>query len=947
MHQMQKLFIRATTLLAILALLLPVTALAQTSRTTGALQGTVTDTQGSPLPGVTVTITSPNLQGSRTEVTDANGKYVIPSLPPGTYRAEYSLSGVKNAVREGIEVHVQQVPAINVSLSLALSESVTVIASQVVVDPTQTASQHVMDEAHLKYTAVGSLNRSYQSVLAQAPGVTTGGGNPQVMGANNAQNDWYVDGVNTTDPVTHTFGGNMAFDAIQEITIVTLGKDAEYKSSGGTVNVITKSGGNGFSGSVDYRYNDPDFLEQGKETTNAAPVFFGGPPGAESLRFNKTLQTDKSEQPQVTFGGPVMRDKLWFFLGTHRPETSRQAANRFGFQPGLRAFTGWNTHGKLTYTPWANQTLTGKYTDSHALFTHTQDSSFFRPEADSQQTQFSRIWGIAYDAVLSSKWLGNVQVAHRPGSLASFPLSNDITTVGIIDNATSIRSANFTNNQGRTSFRNEVIASTTYYMEKFGTNALKFGVNFDHNEFTSFNNATGDPFTVSDFDAARFCNPDFTYRLGGVDLHLPAGVKCSAVMNINVSTTVPKRITMGIINPESTVEADTQSFYIQDEWRPIPRLTTRVGLRYDRTQWENFGTAQVPDFELWQPRVGLAYDVFNNANTVIHAYGGKVADENQLTLPSFGVPQPFVSLRFNFNATTNQYVFSPVAGILQVFGGLYDQEVKPSFSNQYSLGVTQRVFKNTSVGLSYEKRTQHGLFEDYCGTLDEPLDCTMTNHPGPADTPQALRSDYRGYILRVESRPTNWLDMTFSWTHSKSRGSTESTQNQNTSFDTYPENFRYTYGYLSDDASDRVKLNGYARLPWAFTFGTSWRWDTGQTWSVSRTHPLAGGTEFLEPRGSRRFPHFNQLDMQLQKDFQVSNFRFGLIGSVINVLNSETPIGINGNPGTFAIEDPNNPGHLFIDPNQQTGANRLSRTFSQYTSFQRPRRFEAGVRFEF
>lgn len=186
-------------------------------------------------------------------------------------------------------------------------------------------------------------------------------------------------------------------------------------------------------------------------------------------------------------------------------------------------------------------------------------------------------------------------------------------------------------------------------------------------------------------------------------------------------------------------------------------------------------------------------------------------------------------------------VFSPTGSFLQVFGGLYDQEVKPSHSNQYSLGVTQRVFKNTSVGLSYEKRTQHNLFEDYCGTLDEPLDCTMTNSPGPANTPQALRSDYDGYILRVESRPTNWLDMTFSWTHSKSRGSTESTQNQNTSFDTYPENFRYTYGYLSDHASDRVKLNGYARLPWDVTFGTSWRWDTGTPWSVSRAHALAEG----------------------------------------------------------------------------------------------------------
>src|SRR5687767_10955759 len=164
---MQKFLVRTTTLLAILTLLLPVTVLAQTSRTSGGIQGTVTDTQGNALPGVTVTVTSPNLQGSRTEVTDADGKYAIPAIPSGTYKAEYTLSGVKNQVRDGIVVHAGQAPAINVTMEIGVSETVTVTASQVVVDPTQTQTQHVMDEDHLKYTTVGSANRSYQSVLQQ------------------------------------------------------------------------------------------------------------------------------------------------------------------------------------------------------------------------------------------------------------------------------------------------------------------------------------------------------------------------------------------------------------------------------------------------------------------------------------------------------------------------------------------------------------------------------------------------------------------------------------------------------------------------------------------------------------------------------------------------------------------------------------------------------------
>jgi len=964
---MQKLFVRATTLLAVLVLLMPGVMLAQTSRTTGAIQGTVTDSQGNALPGVTVTITSPQLQGSRTEVTDADGKYAIPALPPGTYKAEYTLSGVKNQVRDGIEVHAAQAPAINVTMELGVSETVTVTASQVVVDPTQTQTQTVMDEDHLKYTTVGSANRSYQNVLAQAPGVTTAGGNPQVSGANNAQNDWYIDGVNSTDPVTHTFGGNMAFDAIQEISVITLGKDAEYKSSGGTVNVITKSGGNEFSGSFDYRYNDPDFLEQGKEKKFVAPTTFGGPVGAESLRFDKNLQTDKSEQPQATFGGPVMRDKLWFFIATHKPETNRVAPNLFGFQPADRTFTGWNTHGKITFTPWSNQTFTGKFTDSHALITATASngtSSFFRPEAETQQTQHSWIYAGAYDAVLSSKWLANFQISHRPSSLASTPMSGDLSTVGVIDNATSIRSVNATNDQGRTAERNELIASTTYYMEKMGTHAFKVGVNFDHTEFTSYNNATGNPANIPGFDAGTFCNPAFTYTVGGVANHLPAGTQCTAILTLNVSAAIPRRITMGIINPESTVEGDTRSFYVQDEWRPIPRLTARLGLRYDATDWENHGGAPPPSFELWQPRVGVAYDIFNNASSVVHAYGGKIGDENQLTYPSFGVPLPFVSIRFNQN-TAGVWSFSPTGTQFAVSGGLYDDEVDPSYSNQYSVGITQRVFRNTSVDLTVEKRTQHNLFEDYCGTLADQLDCYITNHPGPAGSPQPLRADWRGAILKVESRPMNWLDFTFSWTHSKSRGSTESTQNQNTSFDYFPNTFVNTYGYLTDDASDRVKLNGYARLPWDFIVGLAHVWDSGQTFSVSRADATGAGTEFLEPRGSRRLPHLSQTDLQLQKDFTVGRFRFGLIGSVINLFNKETVTARNGGPGTLATyngcvgktaTDPNTFSPcsaadrltgLYTDPNQTTGANRFAGTFLQPTAFQRPRRYEVGVRFEF
>jgi len=209
-------------------------------------------------------------------------------------------------------------------------------------------------------------------------------------------------------------------------------------------------------------------------------------------------------------------------------------------------------------------------------------------------------------------------------------------------------------------------------------------------------------------------------------------------------------------------------------------------------------------------------------------------------------------------------------------------------------------------------------------------------------------------ILKVESRPTANSNIIASITHAKSRGSVEYTQNAGTDFDIYPVHFINRYGYLSDDAKDRIKIDGYYRFPWQITFGANFQWDSGTPWSVTQTAStfsatgvsLPYGTYYIEPRGSRRFPHFNQLDLQLQKDFTFGPVRAGLIATVFNALNSELPLTISGNAGSRGRIDPAT-GRLFIDPNQQTGVNRISATFGQYQSFQRPRRYEAGIRFEF
>jgi hypothetical protein len=172
--------------------------MAQTTATTGALFGIVSGADGQPLPGATINLTGPALQGARATTTNAGGEYRFPLLPPGTYRVEAILSGFEPRTREDVVVSLNKVTRTDLTLSLSrVSEAVTVRGDAVVIDPTQTNTQVNLKEDFLKNASVGQAARSYQSALDVIPGVadqTGAGGNPSFFGANLGQNSYQVDG---------------------------------------------------------------------------------------------------------------------------------------------------------------------------------------------------------------------------------------------------------------------------------------------------------------------------------------------------------------------------------------------------------------------------------------------------------------------------------------------------------------------------------------------------------------------------------------------------------------------------------------------------------------------------------------------------------------------------------------------------------------------------------
>jgi hypothetical protein len=929
-------FFRFTSLsLAIALLLVPSFGFAQTSANTGAIFGTVTDTSGGVLPGVTVTVTSPNFQGSRTAVTDAKGEYVLPLLPPGTYKAEYSLTGLKTVVQTGIGVNATVSTKQDAKLSLGVAETMTITANRIVVDPTQTTQQQSFKTDHLKYAAIGQQGRSYQTVLSQAAGSAGpngangpgGGGNPQVFGSNQGQNQWRFDGLNTTDPVTHTFGTNFVFDAIQEISVQTAGYEAEYgKATGGVVNVITKSGGNNFSGTADVRLSNQHMISKGHKHQEA---------NASLLAFDRSTQIFKNWGPQATLGGPIQQDKLWFFVSGQRLHNHIQPPNVNGFLPGDRQFIGYNTFGKLTATLTPNQTWGLKYTYNPALIPFAQQSSSVPPEADRDQYQTTRVYNGTWDAVLSSQWIASVQVGRLLEFLKSSPHSGDITTTGWVDLTTGLPSVNFTNFQESDRDRDELLASTSYFWKGAGTHQFKVGTDLDKNVFKRVNFTTGTPIDPT------MCNPTFNGANGVQSTGQPGNLPCGAIYR-------PSR---GVINredvstqiPELDFKSQSRTFYAQDEWRPIERLTTKIGLRYDSQAFKREDGSSAVTLSKYQPRLGFTYDIFNNANTVIHGHWGRFMDDNALTLSSYLAGSAAVTTVYLWNATAQKW-FIPVGGVSGgATGNALDPTLKPTYASETNFGITQRTGRDSSLDITGIWKQTHDIFEDSCvnGTCIGDTRFWMTNHPAGEDV---LKQKYYGVVSKYEWHPS-WGNVLASYTWSKSFGSVEYTQNAGADFDLFPVNFINRYGYLSDDARHRVKLDGFVRVPYGFIVGANWYWDSGTPFNVTATcsttnvnanatlkalcptYPgitppaLENGTIFVEPRGDRRLSHFKQLDVQVQKDFTLAGQTFSLIGSLFNAFNKETVIGRNG---TFT-----------------------SSVFTTSNSWQRPRRYEVGVRYEF
>src|SRR5215468_1951432 len=414
-------------------------AAAQT--TSGTISGHVEDIQGGVMPRVTVTVNSPALQIPRTAITTENGDYVVSLLPSGVYTITFELSGFQKVTKTETLAPTQVLPVDAQMGPGPIETGVVVVGRRVDVLTQTTTAATNFDQG---FIATLPTNRDISAPLVMAPGVHPSGPNGaySISGAMSFESLFMVNGVTVNDNVRDQPNSLYIEDAIQETTVATAGVSAEFgRFSGGVINVVTKSGGNLFSGSFrDTLANDNwraltslpagAYLPNDRTQTVPTATVAEDSPFPGDVKFNHVVPTY-----EYTLGGPVLKDRLWFFTAGR---FQNQIANRQTFVTNIPYTFRQNEkryEGNVTYSVNSNHRVYGAYTKVLLdLFNQSQQNvmdlgSLYNASAPQD------LYTVSYTGVLTPKLFveARYNARHFTGKGAGSPFSDVINGTLLMD----------------------------------------------------------------------------------------------------------------------------------------------------------------------------------------------------------------------------------------------------------------------------------------------------------------------------------------------------------------------------------------------------------------------------------------------------------------------------------------------------------------------------------
>jgi outer membrane receptor protein involved in Fe transport len=915
----------------------------------GAIEGAVKDASGAVLPGATVEARSPSLVGVQTAVTDAQGIYRFPALTPGVYEITATLQGFGPAKVESVRLSLGQVLRIDLTLSLAsVSETVQVTAESPLIDVKQNSATATISAELIERLPKA---RDFTDLIKTAPGTQQERKSGiQIDGAGGSEHRYVIDGMDTTGIRSGVSGQEMPTDFIEEVQVKSSGYNAEFRATtGGVISAITKSGSNQWHGGAGYYLRSNSFNGNPRASVRLDPT-----DGAKAQTIITPDDEYSSQEPTIELGGPVLRNRIWFYAG-YAPEVERTRRTvTFRTNQQTAAFDqNENDHNLLAnVTAQLNRSMRLKFSVNQQRLRDVPGSTgsagnFPTIEPDGTSTSNPSLFpGTIYLDTFDNFYTGSLDWTISPKLFSNI-------TVGLYDYGTHGGGAG---TQLRHSFGASNLQSSSFNFPEI-PDSLRF--------VTGYADYPSSSVTVFDDFTRHAVNTDFTYfankfgshalkaglqyerigneRLGGAQyptITLNWGAARAALDGRRVSGTYGHYTVTRVYN-SGDIHTNGLGIFLQDAWTIAQNLTLNLGVRTDKEEIPSYTPGnQGIKFgfkDKISPRVGFAWDIFGNAKWKGYGSWGIFYDTSKLEMPRglFGSEHSvtYYYTLDTFNWPSIQCAHPPVSGpscpgtfIEQVDfrhaaneadNFLIDPNLKPIRTREFTLGLDHELNPTVSVGVRYSRKRFDRTIEDTGVLVPGIGEVYRITNPGESIGENVLRDfagcatcpnqpkptrNYDGVEFRLRKRLRDNWSLTTTYLYSRLYGNysglTSSDENNRNSpsvnrfFDGQYYSFDHrgqpVFGFLQTDRPHVFKIEGTYDLPWGTGLGLYWLAESG---TPLQTQFSEKGIPFYPfGRGDMgRTPAFTRTDLYLQHTFRLwGDKRISLGVNVENLFDQET-----------------------------------------------------------
>jgi hypothetical protein len=840
---------------------------------TGIISGNVASNDGAALPGVTVTVTSPALQGERTTVSDVTGAYTLRGLPPGTYKVAFVLAGF-GTVERNVVVPLGSIAVADGVLGVASVEETIEVLSEApsILTTTQVQTNFKYAETVDKL----AMNRNLAGIAELAPGLTDNGpniGQVTIGGAFAYDNVFLLNGVDINDNLFGTANPLFIEDALQEVAVLTSGVSAEYgRFSGGVINAITKSGSNTFAGSWRTDITNPSWQDESLVEKNAIAA------GRGTAHLDDTVFVHSA-----TLGGPIAKDRLWFF-GAFRHENG-SVANALSVTG-----VGYNTttknrryEGKLTGRIAANHTLSADFIkqsneDGDRASLNTTAAMDLRTLVDRQTP--SDLFIARYDGALSANAFVEAQYSKKSfgfrgtGGTETAITESPFTARGQfgIPNGRHYNAPYFSSLDPENRDNNQLAAALSYFVStaSTGRHDLKLGGEYFTSSRTGGNSqsATGFVFSVDPVVSGGQPVVDANGRI--VPNFIP-----------NVSQVTNWRSVQG-----AQIDLNTLSLYLNDRWQLNDKWSFNLGVRMERHHSEatQAGIASLSSTAI-VPRLGATFDVTGSGEWIVQGtyghYSGKASETQFADNTNVGNPG---SITYTYQGPAGTGIgFAPAFDLAnyRIVGGNFPLanvaivgSLDTPLTKEWTLQVGKKLGQQGEVKAVYSNRKTTNFLDDFI-TFDQGKTTVVENGRdfGTFDnvviqnTDDINRRRYQALTLESNYRLTDKWSAGASWTWQiKNEANFEgeaANQPGNYSIihdrpEFYDEARHFPFGRTDDYQKDKIRLFSVYNLALGragtVSLGGIYRFDSASFYSLTATNVAITAQQTARNPGYARPP---------------------------------------------------------------------------------------------